>query len=106
MTTITRDQKIKLFRRAYELKLEGDAYIDPLPTEFKALIFDNGYSASQGMMNDLLQDVVFGKDRESVYWFLYEWHPGYEVGCNGKTVKINNIDEYIDWIVTEEGFGE
>jgi hypothetical protein len=106
MTTITREEKIALFRKIYTQKVKGDAYVKVLPYEISRAIFDNEYSNSQGMINDMLCDTIFGKDIESINWFIYDWQPGYKVESNDKTFVINNLDDYIAFIESEEGFGE
>jgi hypothetical protein len=96
--------KEQLFRLMYESKQKEDAYIDSLPRDIAQAIFDNVYVNSIVSVQDKLARYVFGDHMEAIWWFLYEWKPGYEVGANGITRKINSIDEYIEWMKEQEGF--
>lgn len=98
--------KEQLFRMMYERKQHEDAYIDSLPRDIAQAIFDNAYVNSITHVQDKLARYVFGDHMESIWWFLYEWKPGYEVSSNGITRKIDSIDEYINWMKEQEGFTE
>ena len=96
--------KEMLFRRLYQDHLDREAYLDSCPDEIQLFIMDNKYAGITGAQNSILIQHIFGDHAESIFWFLYEWKPGYEVGFNGVTRAINNIDEYIDWMKQFEGF--
>lgn len=96
--------KIELFRTLDKLHRKGSAFIDTIPSSISAAFFDNEYVESLSMANSLMLTHVFGDHTDSISWFLYEWTPGAKVSCNSITKKINNIDEYIDWMAQYEGF--
>lgn len=103
---MTRDDKIKLFKRIHELNKRSNDFLDSLPISISDAFSSNYAIESLSMANDALIDAAFGNDAESVFWFLHEWEPGYEVGVGDKTTKIHSIEEYIAWIVENEKFGE
>jgi hypothetical protein len=94
--------KEKLFRELYKSSKERDAYIDAIPNDIKSAFFDNSYVNSALMDLDMLIYYVFGDFAESIFWFLNEWEPGFEVSFNEETAIINNIDEYIVWLKNVE----
>lgn len=96
--------KEKIFRELYRQTLVRDEWFDKLPTDICAAFFDNVYTNSLSEECDMLIKIVFGEHTEAIQWFLWEWKPGFEVGCDGVTAVINNIDEYIDWLKKHEGF--
>lgn len=96
--------KETLFRRLYQDHLDREKYLDSCPHDIQLFIMDNKYAAITGAQNAMLIEHIFGEHSESIFWFLYEWQPGFEVGMNGVTTEINNIDEYIDWMKKNEGF--
>jgi hypothetical protein len=93
-----------LFRLLYKNMIRRDEYLNTIPSDINGFIFENRY------VNYLLDDystmlkVIFDEHAEAIEWFLYEWKPGYEVEFDGKTTKINDIDEYIKWMKSVEGF--
>jgi len=94
----------ELFRKLYEEEVKRNKWFKSLPLDINSAFFDNEYVNSLYNDNSMLIEKVFDEYAESVSWFLYEWKPGYEVEFNGKTTKINNIDEYIKWMKSVEGF--
>lgn len=94
----------QIFRELYKEQVKRDEWFNKLPIDINAAFFDNAYVNSLADVNHMLVNNLFGEYADSVYWFLYEWKPGYEVGFDGKTTAINNIDEYIDWMKAVEGF--
>ena len=96
--------KIKLFKHLYTNMQKRDAYLDTIPPDLNSAFFDNTYVNLLDEDNSIMAHMIFGEHIESIMWFLYEWKPGYEVGCDGVTEKIMDIDQYIDWMQRMEGF--
>ena len=96
--------KIELFKKIYAEHVKGDIWLDTVPTEISSIIFDNPYVESITRSNSILLETVFGAHAESIYWFMYEWKPGDEVAIGNYSAKIMGIDQYIDWMVANEGF--
>lgn len=92
--------KEQLFRELYQSLVERNAYTDSIPREFDGVVFDNPYANSLGMDLEKVMDFAFGEHAEAISWFFYEWKPGF---CCGD-VKINSIDDYIDYMKANEGF--
>lgn len=96
--------KKELFRELYKSKIDNDAYLETIPKDINTAFFDNKY------VNNLEQDkanlikLAFGEHWYSIEWFLNEWKPGYEVGMKDVFTKINDIDQYIQWMEENEGF--
>lgn len=98
--------KERAFRELYRLSKLRDDYLDTVPSDLYPTVIDNKYVNIVVHERDMLLRLVFGDQAESVEWFLYEWKPGYDVGCDGVELRpINNIDEYIEYLREHEGFG-
>jgi cobalamin-dependent methionine synthase I len=98
--------KTELFK---QLVLENTArqeYIDRLPYDISAAFFDNQYVNSLSRTEELLIEKVFEDRAYAVYWFLYEWKPGMEVGMQNVKKKIDTVDQYIEWMTIMEGWQE
>ena len=96
--------KIEVFKKLVALNKKQNDYIDRVPSDISAVVFDNEYINIQGQMMDLLIQNYFGDQADSIYWFLYDWKPGYSVEVDGQQTMINNIDEYIAWMKAVEFF--
>ena len=92
--------KEKIFRELYANLLKRDEYFDTIPQDINMAFVDNRYVDNLLHERDMLIRLIFGDQSEAIEWFLYEWRPGFEVDG----VKINNIDEYIDYMKKCEGF--
>ena len=89
-------ETIKLHKETRDNYLEKLRSVDGYLSDF---IFENVYSNSIGMENDFLIKKIFGEQfSEEVFWFLYDWKPGYCIEANNVTYKIADIDSYIDYI--------
>lgn len=79
-----------------------DRYMDSIPTDIRDAFFDNEYTNNQGLMFDVVFNALFGETlTEDVFWFLYEWKPGYSVTVEDREYKIETIDEYFEYIKKE-----
>ena len=96
--------KEKIFRELYSNMVKRDEYFDRLPSDINVAFIDNEYVNNLSMERDMLLKIIFGEHTEAVEWFLYEWKPGFEVGCLGVCVPIHNIDDYINYMKEYEGF--
>jgi hypothetical protein len=111
---ITTEQKIKLFKLLHKSNQTSDMFLDSIPSSIKSVFFDNPHVEELHAVNSTMRKLIFGKDIDSIDWFLYEWRPGLKVRAvftePGAAIEItivkviNNIDDYIDWIVEHEGF--
>ncbi len=86
--------------RLYELEQERDKYLESLPADIRDSFFDNEYTNIMGMQYDIVLQALFGPVMvEDVYWFLLEWKPGYSVTVDGKEYTIQNVDQFIAYMV-------
>lgn len=93
--------KETIFRKLYASKVKREQYLDTVPKDIQAAIFDNEYINSTYIDYEMLLQKVFDEHYEAIAWFLYEWKPGFfAVG----DVEINNIDQYIEFMKKNEGF--
>ena len=93
--------KEQLFRTLYKNNESRVAYADSVPMDLP--IFDNFYVDSLLMENDLQIEEVFGEHASSILWFLYEWKPGFEIGQGDVVVKIQDIEQFIQYMKDVEG---
>ena len=85
-----------------ELHQKNEEYLQSVPSDLREGVFDNEYTNNQGRQFDLVFKALFGNTFvEEVYWFLYDWKPGYHIEINGKEYRINNIDDYFKYIEEE-----
>lgn len=96
--------KEKIFRELYANLVKRDEYFDTIPRDINMAFVQNEYVDNLLHERDMLIRLIFGDQSEAIEWFLYEWRPGFEVGCLGVCVPINNIDDYIDYMKKYEGF--
>lgn len=97
--------KEQLFRKLYKSHQRRIEWIDKLPRDIQQAFFDNDYVNTLLEDNRALMQSVFDEHYASVEWFLCEWKPGAEIGQVGEEpVKIQTIDQYIDWMKSVEGF--
>lgn len=97
--------KIELFKLIHSEFVKRNNYLDTIPNDIQTAFFDNVYTGSYSLMHDKFITEIFGDNAESVFWFLYEWQPGFEVCVGNDTTVINNIDDYIDWMTKYLDFG-
>lgn len=95
-----------VFRKLYQMSKKRDEYMATVPGDLYSSVIDNGYVESIIHERDMLLRLVFGDHADAIEWFLYEWKPGLEVGYEGVPMTpINDIDEYIEFMKKNEGFG-
>lgn len=93
--------KEQIFRRLHSEYVRRNEYLDKVPGDID--ILGNYYVNSLLFENEWLVRQIFEDDTEAILWFLYEWTPGYEVECDGTSIKVESIDQYIDFIRNVEG---
>lgn len=94
-----------LLNNFIQLREEQDSWISKIPSEINSVFFDNPYTASQSMQIDLLLKFAFGPIYEDVSYFLYEPSP-HHIISQQKEYIINNVDEYIQYLIEEKLIGE
>jgi len=94
--------KEQIFRNLYANYVNRDAYLDRIPNDLQTYVFDNTYSNLLSNDCAMMINHIFGDAADGIFWFLYEWQPGYEVGYHEHERAIQNIDDYIDWMKNVE----
>ena len=62
-------------------------------------VIENRYTNLIEMENEYLLRKLLGENLcEDVFWFIYDWKPGYEVGIDNVTYKIEDINSYMSYI--------
>lgn len=92
--------KETIFRELYTSKVKREQYLESVPKDLQAAIYDNCYVNSTFIDYEMLLENVFVEHYEAIAWFLYEWNPGYKVD----DIEINDIDQYIEFMKKNEGF--
>lgn len=90
--------KAEIFYRLVELKDKRYAYLDTIPGDLQSAFFDNKAVETLEAAQDMLVNAYFGEGAEAVFWFLYDWEPGFIVHQDGTTTQINTIEDYINWM--------
>ena len=105
--------KLELFKKVYELSIEGDTWLDKVPHEISDSVFNNPYSTSLQRTIDLLISYSFTKEEEEwVGFFLYEWSTDkslsvdiYETGnSKQKRITFDTFNDIADFLVEYEGW--
>lgn len=96
--------KEQVFRQLVENEANRDKYFGKIPSDIQPFVIDNEYTNNLLHERDMLIRLIFGEYSEAIEWFLYEWRPGFEVRLGDKSKKINDIDEYIEWMKENESF--
>jgi hypothetical protein len=99
--------KSEIFKNLYTNLHRRYEFVDSLPDVFGQALVENDMTEAYDADVSMLMEAVFGEHMESIYWFLYEWKPGFEVGFAGKELtKIHSIDQYIEYMKANEGFND
>jgi hypothetical protein len=86
--------------RLRELQDEMDNYLERTPSDLTAILVETAYANAAGMQFDTVLQALFGPIMvDDVYWFLTEWTPGDAVTVDGVEYTINNLDEFIVYMV-------
>lgn len=97
---------IEVIKRIMAQRKIRDEFIGTLHPSLAGFIFDNPYSLTMDVENDILSEALFGKFYDDVSWFLYEWRPGFTISVNvGSddeiTYTINTEEDYYDYLRKE-----
>ena len=90
----------ELITNMVELEKKQSQWIDSLPMELREAFFDNQYTNNLRFQIDKLINFIFGDWTEDVGYFLYESAP-HHITTNKKEYVINNVKEYVDYMVNE-----
>lgn len=95
----------RIVSELYKLNKQKDDYIDLVPSDISAAIFDNTYTDNLYRMLDLVTNKLFGKYAEDVLWLLYDCRlNGEEITIKDTVYKINSLDDYFEYAKKELEF--
>lgn len=80
----------------------GDAWLNTIPTEIRESFYENPYVNSILMEHDTLLKFTLGDLCDDVFWFLYDWKPGFHITVDDRQYIINDLNDYITYLETEK----
>lgn len=89
----------KIIKSIKTLQLKKDDHLsrmDKVDSNLCLFVCENVYNDTQEKLIDVLMSAVFGKLMEHVYWYLWDWKPGFSVEHDGIKYVIMNHDDYIN----------
>ena len=98
-----RDELIDIVCKLKEIRDAQDVYIESVPPDLRACVFDNKYIDLLDAKAQILTDIAFKGFEEDIYWFLYEFHSGRTEGPHiidetGKEWFIRSNDDYYEYL--------
>jgi hypothetical protein len=94
--------KSEIFKNLYNNLQARHEFTDKLPQSIAQAFWDNEMIEAYDRDVSMLMKAIFPDHIESIYWFLYEWRPGFEVN----DTPIHNIDQYIEYLKANEDFND
>lgn len=93
---------IDLVKELRALDIRGQAYLSTIPYPFDMAMVDNEYQHMNTAAQAILMKAVFGDLYEDVYWFFYEWHPGFSMTtADGVEYVFNTEEDYYKYLETQ-----
>jgi len=75
-------------------------YIDSIPRDIVSAFFDNEYVNNIVTSLDNTLEILLGVDLFDEYaWFVWDWKPGYSIEIQDHKYIINNIDDFMKYLV-------
>lgn len=84
----------------------NDTYIDKIPYDISACIFDNTYTNNQYKVIDILFANIFADYIDDAEWFVYEFSPNLDrsIIIDDRKYVINTFDDFFDYMQKEAKF--
>lgn len=101
---LTFEEFTNLVKYLAAMRKDAQAYLDLVPEDIAATIFDNNYANLQDRIIVKLLKTILKDYYEDVSWFLYDWRPGYTITVKDTTYVINSIDDYLKYACAELEF--
>lgn len=94
------ENKIALLAAIRALHLASEEYIESIPSDLGACVYDNGYTDCLHNISELLLKAHFGVYYTDVSYFLYEWRPQHSspIVVDGVDVDVTTIEKYYDYL--------
>jgi hypothetical protein len=75
-------------------------YIDSIPKDIVSAFFDNEYVNNIAITAENTLIILLGPDLYDEYtWFVWDWKPGYTIEIQDNKYIINNIDDFMEYLV-------
>jgi len=75
-------------------------YIDSIPRDIVSAFFDNEYVNNIAITAENTLITLLGPDLYDEYtWFFWDWKPGYTIEIQDHKYIINNIDDFMEYLV-------
>lgn len=81
---------------------KGEEWLDTINRDVRSVFFDNVLVNSLYNRYDLCMKLALGDLYHDVFWFLNDWSPGFSIKTDSVEYVINNIDDYINYLLSEE----
>jgi hypothetical protein len=100
---MTTSKRLKRFLKDYiQADKQGDIFLESINPQIVSAFYDNDYVNSLHRKNDLALKMAFGSLYDEICWFLYDWKPGFEIQVNDVAYIINDVNDYIKYLVKEK----
>jgi len=95
---------VDTFRKVLEdnlsYKENNIKYIESIPKDIASAFFDNEYVNNIATSLDNTLEILLGVDLFDEYaWFVWDWKPGYSIEIQDHKYIINNIDDFMKYLV-------
>jgi hypothetical protein len=85
-----------------EEQRKSEEWLDTINQEVCSVFFDNFLVNSLYKRCDICMKLALGDLYNDVYWFLNDWAPGYSITINSNEYVINNLGDYMNYLITEK----
>jgi hypothetical protein len=90
----------KVLEDNLECKKDNIEYIDSIPKDIASVFFDNVYVNNIATSLDNTLETLLGVELFDEYtWFVWDWKPGYTIEIQDHKYIINNIDDFMKYLV-------
>lgn len=90
-----------LLQKLIKLQTEERDWIESLNNEIRSVFYENTYVNKILLEHDHILKFALGDLYDDVYWFLYEWKPGYNIQSGDINYVINDLNDYMRYLETE-----
>ena len=90
----------KLVEDNLSYKENNIKYIESIPKDIASAFIDNEYVNNIATSLDNTLEILLGVDLFDEYaWFVWDWKPGYTIEIQDHKYIINNIDDFMKYLV-------
>ena len=97
----------QLLETILKFRNEGTEWVESLNSDIRSAFYENKYVNSILMEIDVLLKLAVGNELiDDVEWFLYEWKPGFNIQIDDQTHEINNLGDFMRYLVATGVIGD